>query len=49
VTEIQCLREFGPAIWVGEGPVVSFFGFPYPTRMAVIRLAEGGLFAWSPI
>ncbi len=43
------LREFGPGIWVGEGPVVPFYGFPYPTRMAVIRLADGGLFIWSPI
>jgi len=40
------LREFGPQIWVAEGPVVSFFRFAYPTRMAVIRLSDGGLFAW---
>jgi hypothetical protein len=43
------LREFGPAIWLGEGPVVSFYGFPYPTRMAVIRLSDNSLFVWSPI
>jgi hypothetical protein len=43
------LREFGPGIWTSEGPVVSFFGFPYPTRMAAIRLSDGGLFVWSPI
>ncbi len=43
------LSEFGPGIWVGEGPVVPFFSFPYPTRMAVIRLSDGGLFVWSPI
>jgi Domain of unknown function (DUF4336) len=29
--------------------VVSFFGFSYPTRMALVRLADGGLFVWSPI
>ncbi len=23
--------------------------FPYPTRMAVVRLADGGLWIWSPI
>jgi len=28
---------------------VSFYGFPYPTRMAVIRLSDGGLFVWSPV
>jgi hypothetical protein len=43
------LTEFGPGIWIGEGPVVPFFGFPYPTRMALIRMEDGGLFVWSPI
>jgi len=43
------LREFGPAIWTVEGSVVSFFGFSYPTRMALIRLADDRLFVWSPI
>jgi hypothetical protein len=28
---------------------VRFLGFPYPTRMAVIRLADRSLFIWSPI
>jgi hypothetical protein len=45
----ELMREFGPNIWIAEGPVVSFFGFPYPTRMALVRLADGGLFVWSPI
>lgn len=43
------LREFGPGIWTAEGPVVSFLSFAYPTRMALIRLSDGGLFIWSPI
>jgi hypothetical protein len=43
------LIPLGDNIWTAEGPVVSFFGFPYPTRMAVIRLANGDLFIWSPI
>jgi hypothetical protein len=43
------LHRFGPDIWIAEGPVVSFHGFAYPTRMAVIRLSDGGLFVWSPI
>jgi len=40
---------FGANIWSVEGPIVSFFGFAYPTRMAVIRLSNGELFVWSPI
>lgn len=43
------LTPFAPSIWVGKGPVVPFVGFPYPTRMVVVRLADGGLFVWSPI
>jgi hypothetical protein len=43
------LRPFGPKIWVADGPRVPFFTFPYPTRMALVELQNGGLFAWSPI
>lgn len=44
------LEEFGPEIWIGSGPTVTAAGgFHYPTRMAVIRLAGGSLFIWSPV
>lgn len=43
------LREFGPGIYTADGPEVSFFGFPYPTRMALVRLADGGTWVWSPV
>lgn len=43
------LISLGKNIWIAEGPVVSFFGFPYSTRMAVIRLGNGDVFVWSPI
>lgn len=43
------LKEFGPNIWIADGTdVVAAMGFHYPTRMAVIRLANGDLFIWSP-
>ncbi len=43
------LQAFGPQIWIADGPVLTAAaGFRYPARMAVIRLAEGGLFVWSP-
>ena len=43
------LEEFGPEIWIGNGPTVTAAGgFHYPTRLAVIRLAGGALFVWSP-
>jgi len=43
------MREFGRDIWIVEGPEVAVAGFHYPTRMAVIRLADGRLFVWSPV
>ena len=43
------LQEFGPSIYVAEGPTVSFYGFPYPTRMAVVQLSDGSLWVWSPV
>jgi len=43
------LHEFGPAIWIADGGEAVVAGFRYPTRMAVMKLADGGLFVWSPI
>jgi hypothetical protein len=44
------LDPFGPEIWIADGTVVNAFaGFHYPTRMAVIRLPDGGLLIWSPV
>jgi hypothetical protein len=36
-------------LWIAEGPTVSFLGFPYSTRMALVRLTGGDLWVWSPI
>ncbi len=43
------LTSFGPSLFVAEGPTVSFFGFPYPTRMAAARLSDGSVWLWSPV
>lgn len=43
------LEEFGPSIYLADGPTVSFYGFPYPTRMAVVRLSNGNAWVWSPV
>ena len=43
------LEEFGQSLYIADGPSVDFMGFPYPTRMAVARLADGELWIWSPI
>ncbi len=43
------LEQFGPEIWISDGKEVQVLGFHYPTRMAVVKLANGDLFIWSPI
>lgn len=43
------LQALGPDFWFADGGIVSFNGFDYPTRMAVVRLADGGLWIWSPV
>jgi hypothetical protein len=43
------LELLGPDIWFADGGIVSFKGFDYPTRMAVVRLADGALWLWSPV
>lgn len=44
------LTPLAENIWLADGPVVTAaLGFHYPTRMAVIRLADGSLFVWSPV
>lgn len=43
------LKPFGPEIWIIDGPTIRFYGMPFPTRMTVVRLADGGLWLHSPI
>lgn len=50
---INTLKPVGEHIWVVDGPIVrmAFPGgsMPFPTRMVVVRLANGDLFLWSPM
>jgi len=43
------LEAFASSLYLADGPDVSFLGFPYPTRMAVVRLSSGAVWVWSPI
>jgi len=43
------LQPFGDDIWIADGTPAEIAGFRYPTRTAAIRLADGGLFIWSPV
>ena len=46
---MPALQPLDTDIWLAEGPVVDFHGFPYPTRMVLVRLPDGALWAWSPV
>ena len=43
------LEPVGTDIWLAEGEIVDFYGFPYPTRCVIVRLPDGRLWVWSPI
>src|SRR3569833_220228 len=43
------LEPLGTDLWYADGGIVSFKGFDYPTRMVIVRLADGGLWLWSPV
>ncbi len=43
------LEAIGDSIWLAEGEIVSFYGFPYPTRSVITRLDGAKLWVWSPI
>lgn len=43
------LESIGQSIWLAEGEIVSFYGFPYPTRCVVVRFRDDALWIWSPI
>lgn len=34
---------------MANGPTVSFYGFPYPTRMAAAKLSDNTVWVWSPV
>lgn len=45
------MSPFAPDLWLVDGPAVTgAAGFRFPTRMAVVRLPDGGgLWVWSPV
>jgi len=43
------LQQVGQSIWTYQGSTVSFFGFPFSTRMTIVRLSNGELWVHSPV
>ncbi|MBF5056451.1 hypothetical protein Y5W_01745 [Alcanivorax sp. 521-1] len=48
LTEVAPI-EVGEELWLVDGSVVDFYGFPYSTRSVIVRLPGGGLWVWSPV
>ena len=48
-SDAPLLTPLGEDIWIVDGPTIDFYRIPFPTRMTVIRLANGDLFLHSPI
>jgi hypothetical protein len=46
------LKPVTEGLWIVDGPVIGFgylgMKFPFPTRMTIVRLADGGLWLHSP-
>ena len=43
------LEKIADKLWLTEGEIVSFYGFPYPTRSLIARFGNGNLWVWSPV
>lgn len=43
------LEPIAENLWIADGAPVPFLGIPYPTRMTLARLSDGGLWVHSPI
>jgi hypothetical protein len=52
-TPLNTLKPVAADIWIVDGPVVAMAALglrmPFPTRMTVVRLPDGGLWCHSPI
>lgn len=50
---LNTLKPVAPGLWLVDGPIVRMAALgasaPFPTRMTVARLADGGLWCHSPI
>ena len=52
-TPLDTLKPVAADIWIVDGPIVAMAALgmrmPFPTRMTVVRLPDGGLWCHSPI
>ncbi len=46
---LYTLKPVAPDVWIADGGWIRFYGLPFPTRMTVVRLADGAVWVHSPI
>jgi len=46
---LYTLKPIAPDVWISDGGWIRLYGLPFPTRMTVIRLEDGGMWVHSPI
>jgi len=46
---LHTLKPVTSDVWVVDGGWIRFYGLPFPTRMTVVRLADGAIWVHSPI
>ena len=46
---LHSLKPIATGVWIVDGGWTRFYGIPFPTRMTVIRLGDGGLWVHSPV
>ncbi|MCB1397678.1 MAG: DUF4336 domain-containing protein [Rhodobacter sp.] len=46
---LNTLKPVAEDLWIADGPAIRFYGMPFPTRMTVVRLPDGGIWLHSPI
>jgi len=50
---LNTLKPLAPGIWIADGPLVHMAALgmraPFPTRMTLVQLTDGGLWCHSPI
>jgi len=46
---VNTLQVFAEDIWIADGAIVRAYGFPFNTRMILVRLRNGDLWINSPV
>jgi hypothetical protein len=46
---MEMVEQIDKALWMADGEIVRFLGFPFPTRSVIARLAGHDLWGWAPV